>query len=265
MYYLYSFGSNILPQARASYDSSTPAALNPMLATIGGGYDVLSAASALLATPYTISHTGLLRAANITALATLLDGWRAAVGSRGTLTRRTFESSPVSQTVSARLIQVQTQTEPVHKFGVFQPATFLFSTTDEFWQAIIASSAPVALDASPKTLTVTTTGNAPVRDAVVTITAQTSAITAVTVAISGVAEWTYSGSIAATESLVVDCGARTVRTGAGADVYSDFALGNNHASADWLPLAVGENTVTITKTGGGATSTCAVTYSQKYV
>lgn len=265
MYYLYSFGSNILPQAQANFDSSTPAAVNPMLLTIGGGFDVLGTASAPLATPYTISHSGLLRASSLANLKTLLDGWRAAVGSRGTLTRRTFGSSPTSQTVSARLIQVQTQTEPVHQFGVFQPATFLFATSDEFWRASSSSSASVALDASPKTLTVTTTGNAPVRDAVVTITAQTSAITVVTVAISGVAEWTYTGSIAAAAALVVDCGARTVRSGAGVDLYSGFALGNNHASDQWLPLVVGANTVTITKTGGGATSTCAVAYYQKYV
>ena len=104
---------------------------------------------------------------------------------------------------------------------------------------------------------VTNGGNLPVRNAVVKITAGSSAITSVTVA-CGLAKWTWTGTLAAGTALVIDTGAQSV-TNNGVAAYSGFILDpsptTGHRMDDWLRLAPGANTVTVSIEGGGASPT----------
>jgi hypothetical protein len=57
----------------------------------------------------------------------------------------------------------------------------------------------------------------------------------------------------------VDCGQRSVKNN-GVDAYSGLALNSGHTVADWLQIAPGANTITITYTGN-ADNSAGVTLS----
>ena len=267
MYRLYQFGSMVLPDARSEFDGSTAEAWNGALALPGGavGFDPLGAAAAPLRTPYELRYSAIVSGASLSALETTLAGWRALVGTRAVLQRKALGTAAY-QWVYARLLELKLDTRPKHSLGRWQPVEWRFQVLDEFWRHATVQTNSFTLNASPKSCAVVNSGNAPVRDLVLTITADTSDITALTVAITGVAEWTFSGTIAVgAKALVISCGARTVLNN-GVNAYGSFALTTNHKSNDWLPLPAGATTtVVVTKTGGSATSTAVFDRYYKYV
>lgn len=117
-----------------------------------------------------------------------------------------------------------------------------------------------ALDASPKVFTVTNGDHTytTVHNAIVTIKAGDADFTFVKVA-CGAAEWQYTGTIPAGQSLVVDVAEDTVELN-GADAYANFAITVNHKLAPLLALLPGANQVTVTFTGGGAGATILVAF-----
>ncbi len=117
------------------------------------------------------------------------------------------------------------------------------------------------LNVSPKTITVANGGNMRVGDAVVMVTAGSAPITALSIAISGVSKFTYSGTIAVGKSVVIDCGALSVHND-GVDDYEHFALDTNlHTISEWLRLEPGNNSVVVTITGGATDSTIHFQYN----
>lgn len=125
-----------------------------------------------------------------------------------------------------------------------------------------ARSETITLDTSPKSQAVTNGGNAIQRDVVLTVTAVGSAISDVTienVTAGHVSAVRYTGSIAAGQALVLDCGAGTVRNH-GVDDYARLMLLAGHTMREWLRLAPGSNPIQVTYTGGGAASTCILAY-----
>lgn len=115
------------------------------------------------------------------------------------------------------------------------------------------------LNTSPKNVTINNGGNATVTNAVITVTAAGTDITALTIAKSGETQLVYSGTIAVGQALVIDCGAWSVENN-GSDDYANFALGASHAIEEWLHLSPGNNTITVTKTGGSAASTIGIEF-----
>jgi len=93
-------------------------------------------------------------------------------------------------------------------------------------------------------------GEAPVYDAVFTLQAATSPITSVSMADEASSiDWTWTGSVAAGQSLTIDCGAFSVQNN-GVNAYSSFVLNNDHASDYWCAILPGtENEFTVTVEG----------------
>lgn len=265
LYRLYSFAGAVLPDAFSEFQADTPEAWDGLVERVGGGpaFDTLGTDTAPLLAPYGLVYRSLFTAASLGALEASLATWRALVGQRGVLTRRLISAATYYWTW-ARLMQVRYQVEPRHGFGGWAPVEWRFLVLSEFWQAASTSTVSYALDATPKTCAVSNVGNAVVRDCVLKITAVSSPITALGIAILGVAGMTYSGTIAAGDYLEIDCGARTVRNGAGADMYGSFTLTSNHKSEDWLPLPAGATNVYVSKAGGSSASTAAFTWYAKY-
>lgn len=116
----------------------------------------------------------------------------------------------------------------------------------------------ITLDSSPKSATITNGGNRTVTAAVLSIRAAGNPISAITFA-CGSCNWTFSGSVAAGKVLTIDTGTRSIRND-GVDAYSLFTLNAGHTVADWLQLAAGANSVTITYTCAGAASTLTPTF-----
>lgn len=141
----------------------------------------------------------------------------------------------------------------------YQPVVMEFTRTSP-WFAESASTQQVTLGVTPYSFVVTrdVAANAPVFDAIITVTAQGVGITDLVI------ENTTNGSyirftgatIAVSKSLVIDCGAGTVKND-GADAIAYFSLGASHAIPDWLRLEAGGsvNTIRVTRTGGGSNST----------
>jgi hypothetical protein len=267
MYRLYQFGSKVLPDARSEFDGATPAAWNPVIALPGGStaLDTLSTAQAGLRVPYEIKYSSIVSGASLSALETTLAAWRAQVGTREALYRRALGSA-VNQWLYARLQRLEIDTRPRNSLGRWQMVEWTFLALEEFWRHATTTKTDATLDTNPKTFDVVNAGNAIVRDCVFTVTAGSADITALTFnMLSGTYNWNYNGTIAAGSSVVVDAGARTVRTGLGVNVYSNFVLNSGHVFEDWIGIPTGTRTVVIAKTGGSTNSTVSMSFTSKYV
>ncbi|MBK8113268.1 MAG: hypothetical protein IPK44_01465 [Candidatus Accumulibacter sp.] len=116
----------------------------------------------------------------------------------------------------------------------------------------------ILLDGSPKSATITNGGNRTVTAVVLGFRAAGNAISGIRF-VCGSCDWTFSGSVAAGKILTIDTGTRSIRND-GVDAYSLLTLNAGHTVADWLQLAAGANTVTITYTCAGAASTLTPTF-----
>jgi hypothetical protein len=93
-------------------------------------------------------------------------------------------------------------------------------------------------------------GNAIAKNVTITIIpGTTDTITAVTITKTGETDITYTGTINPSQTLVIDCGAWSVENNL-IDDYDGLTFGANHAIDGILQLDPGDNTITITKTGG---------------
>jgi len=121
----------------------------------------------------------------------------------------------------------------------------------------------VILDVTPKTVVVTNGGNAVVRNAVITVTAGGTPITALNISKSGETDLSYSGTIPSGQSVVLDCGALSVKNNGFAD-YAHLAVGANHKIDGWLRLDPGINSIVVTRTGGGGLSSITVQFYEAW-
>lgn len=125
--------------------------------------------------------------------------------------------------------------------------TGLAFDSDELTTLTTAASAP-------QTIVVDNDGNLAVRDAIITLVAKTAPITAVTIGVTSVTEFTWAGSVAVGNALVIDVAAKRI-TNNGVDAYAGFNTTAGHLVADWLVLEPGNNSVIVETDGGGTDST----------
>jgi hypothetical protein len=109
-------------------------------------------------------------------------------------------------------------------------------------------------------VTVTNNGNYPVRNAIISITAAGSNITALTLGGTG---WdlAYTGTILAGKTLVIDCGAFTVLND-GVDDFAHLARGVYHTIPEWSCINSGSNILSTTRTGGDNNSSISFTFDE---
>lgn len=171
-------------------------------------------------------------------------------GVRGPLWRKRLDDN-VLEWKTARLLQIGWPRK-WEDHGLLAELSFQFETYMEGWNAATATaSSDSAVAATPLGLTVENAGQIPVDDGVFTVTRTSGTITTVAVTGTGI-DWTWTGSLGASDVLTIDAGNQTVKK-TGADAYSGFVLGGSHTAQGWLPLAEGDNTLTVTLTGGNGT------------
>ncbi len=184
-----------------------------------------------------------------TSLADLLSqetALKAKNGVYGTLTRQDYV--PNSQTVLARMSVPET-TEKAAIGPLWQPISLIFDMADWPWKGASQTSSTTSLGNA---------GNAPYTAVTWTITAGAGAPCTAVDFIAGpdsagrIWHWHWTGTIAATKSLVIDCGAMTVKND-GADAYSTFALQASHNQNYWTEVPPSGLTYSLTLTGAGAT------------
>lgn len=239
-------------------DGSQPQGAGPVASSLvrlpgGGAYDWRGSDRARRETE-TMRLKGVWVAASIAAMETKLAALRALVGTRDRLWR---SNGTTQHWRVARLLEMRSDLGA--GLAVDALLEFTFEALPGPWNGT-ARTVNATLDASPKTAACTNSGNLRVADPVVTVTAAGSPITVVRVRVAGVTDVQWTGSLAVGQSLVIDCGARTVRAG-GADAYAGLSHLSGQTVSDWLRLEPGSNSVLVYRTGGSAASTVQITYS----
>lgn len=275
-YRITAFGDVPLPDSMTVDDLSTARAAGTIVDTLGGVFDAygtrqrlprrqeLSVSGIYQGTlDYLVDHSGnqlvddssndLIAGTATNSVRGQVEALRARVGWRDQLWRQRDDDA-VLQWRYARLLAVQMRGDVGRWAADVAEVNALFETAQGAWRSTAAVTDSLTLTAAlTGTQRVIVDGNVQVDDAIVTLTASAT-ITSfrVTCAAIGV-DWTWTGSLTAGQSLVVDCGALTVRK-AGADAYSTFVLNSGHTAVGWLPLAVGANDLAMLASAAGTVS-----------
>jgi hypothetical protein len=262
-YWYTQFGTTTVGQCSPVHDISLPAKAQG-IETISGAVDEWGSALAPVSLPYTITIRGEEVANTLATLGTKFQAIRALVGSRDKL-YRSLDGTSGTQWAYARLVNMQASRDGNQQLAV--PYTLRFLVYSPAWNGT-SHTATAALGTEPTTeIAVYNAGDAPVRNAVLTITASTSDITDVTLAANGETSITWSGTLGGGNDLVIDCGAGSV-TNSAADAYSGFSYGAGHTVSYWLSLgAEATTTLTITRTAastGDVAGLVTVTYYDGY-
>lgn len=258
-----SFGATTLPTRDLRVDISSDLSKLGLVPLPGAGWFDAQLTEASPAEPPVIKLFARMTAAALATLSTNLDTLRARVGRRDTLTITLPGGS--TRWRYARLVGLQAESRAEHHLGanVTQPVELTFQCVEAWWRGAAHDVDVTLTGPSPQSMVMANAGNRTVNNAIITVAAVPSNITSLTIAVTGSSSFTFSGTITAGQSLVIDCGAMTVKNN-GADAYANFALGGSHVIDDWLRLVSGNTTVVVTWTGGGATSTINFTYDDGY-
>ena len=263
------------------------AALPGTVATLGGGFDAWGGADAPATFPLPLQYRVMIVDAVAATYMTTINALRALARTRAYLYRTGQDGK--AQRALARLerisaldsVETQAAIEITFDFTVWEPwadnwqrgpiywgaPTVYYFDTGLFWDA--AALTTTLTGGAATTVSVTNGGNIAVEDVIITLTAGDAAITVATITIAAqYVKWTWTGaganpSIAVGKSLVIDCGALTVKDD-GADAYLYFAIDPTHAIVPWLRLAPGANSVVVTLTGGGTGSTINFDFADRW-
>lgn len=282
MYILTQFAGVTLPVGSPRHRAGTAPSWERTVRTLGGGvYDAAGTAQAGPLLPYDLTYDCKATGSSAASLRTTLDALRALRGVDGRLYRRALDDGDL-QWARARLVGVEYSTEARHSHGLFQPLTMTWAVKT-LWQGVL-HGAPWVLDSgetldsglyldmadryalttTPITLTVTNNGNTTTDDVTLTLEAGATPVTGLTVT-CGACSLVFSGTVGAGKSLVIDCSPAAMSVlNDGAAAWADLALGGAHASEAWLRLAVGANSVVVTRTGGGTDSYLTVAFSDRW-
>lgn len=276
MYWLTRFGTVELPQYDQQFNAGPAPADSAAVALVGGGtFDAFGTGVAPQRYPIEMRLSCTVVNIDADAARVTLRDLKSLIGTRAKLWR-TLIPGGSTHWCWARLTDVDdTMRSNMHAWSI--PVTLAFTVMGrwhglqhdggwffddgEFFDdgLMFDGDEETVLATSPQTVVVDNDGKMPVRDAIINITAKTAPITRIEISL-GSCNWYYDGTIATNKTLIVDCGSKTI-TNDGAAAWNDFHLTGNHVVADWLVLQPGNNSVIVTKTGGGTTSTIEFVYS----
>jgi len=179
-----------------------------------------------------------------------LDALTAKIGAQGQLVRKRWDDQSVTQWITARLLRARPRSR-VEDHTVATEVDALFESSMAAWRSSTATSTNGTLVSGGSVgMLVESGGNAQVDDAVITVTAS-GAITSLRFqAAAEDVDFSWSGSLASGQSLVIDCGARTVQIGS-TDAYN-LALNAAHTALGWLVLPAGLISLVVTSDGPGS-------------
>lgn len=252
MYLISDFEGVNLPKRMGHDDLSTGVIESSLTPALGTVFD-LAGASRRLPRVQQIQASGLYSSVEGDLL-TQVTVLKALIGVRGSLWR-TRDSDSVRQWKTARLLSVNYRRE-AEDAGEVADVDANFETAHVGWRADALTT--VSQGGTSFVVTVANGGDLPVHDAVIQVTAN-AAISSLGLAMTDV-DINYSGALNGGETLIIDCGALTVRVGS-ADRYQYFSLGSGHHVDPWLPLATGDNALSITADGN---VTVSVEFYEQY-
>ena len=257
MYYrLIRFGTVNLPTAEAEIAWVTPKPDLAILQLPGGGYfDQGGTLTADRRYPAEQSFKGEVVEADRYVMRTTLDALAALSGQRAKLYREGIDDAR-EQWCYARCVEVRGTRTWENQTWQEVEIDFLLLTP---WHDLELKTLTIDLSGTEVTTVVQNYGNTYFVDAILTVTAATAAITALTVSTDTGISWTFSGSILVGTSLVVDSGLRSVLND-GADAYASFVRNAGHTRDEFLRFRAGDTDLTIAWTGGGSGSAAVLAW-----
>lgn len=244
-YRIATFGAVALPDSMTSDELATARTPESIIPVLGGAYEGWGT-SQRLPRRQELTVNGVYHGTAAT-LRTQVDALRAKLGVRDQLWR-SRDDDAVLQWRYARLLKATMRGSVERWAASVAEVEAMFETAQGAWRSAAAATDNRTLAAGVAiSQNVATGGNVPVSDAIITLTAGAGAAVtsfAVTCTTIGVS-WTWTGTLAANKALVIDCGAMTVLND-GANGCAGFALNAGHSARGWLPLAVGDNYLTLT-------------------
>lgn len=231
------------------------------------GYDATGSGQATEAIN-TVTCSFEIVATTVASVQTQRDAIRALAGKRERLFAAIPGTLATERWVWARLSRVRMERR--YEYIYYQPVELVFELAQPGWNGakhgkawelddgwyldsgllLDSGDTPSALDAPGGLDTFNNGGNRVQTNAIVSIDNGSQAMTGFRL-ICGACDWSFSGTIAPYTSLIVDCGAKSVKNN-NADAYGSFVLNSGHRVADWLRLEPGDNTVTTSYLGGAA-------------
>jgi len=264
-YWITRFGASTTLPTKGPDQMIGPGPIRSSLVRLPGGgvYDTRGSDAATQAGQI-IPVSGICSAATAGALKTAYDLLRAIKGDRDKLYRSPDGGSANSEWMYARCVGVSTRRIADNQLWV--PITLSFELQEQYWHGADGSDT-ITLAASPQSGEITNDGNTAATQIVLTITATTAAISAITIEneeTGHISKITYAAEIAIGKALVIDCGAKTVLND-GANAFSSFSIITaTHTRTEWLVLKPGNNTIKITKTGGHNDNTATFAFDDAH-
>ena len=272
MYTLYRFSTLTLPDEMPTDDNSTAEyTSSPIPLSSGGAFDPFGDVQTYSVGTYKLSKTCSFHFSDTDTMKTYVNSLRALAGQKAQLFRQ-WDNDTV-EWVMARLLRITSDRELESTRHI--EVNLEFDVYSHYWHGsyigpwylddghylnaglyLDSGGDNVVLNTSPKSFTITLDGNVVMNDPTITVTAGSASITALEIkntTASNLSELDYAGTIAAGESLVIDCGAYTVEND-GVDDEANFSLGATHGIEEWFRLIPGGNTITVTITGGSTDS-----------
>lgn len=195
--------------------------------------------------------------------------WHALVGRRDRLVRETLPTGELHW-IYARLDALEAEHTPNHFNRAYIPVEFRWSILPPVvWNGNVGGGmnlwdgtgqwntsgwkfndgvGEVELTSNPQSLAVTNQGDTNVDNAVVTLTAGSADISNISFWCSSGASWYYEDTVVSGKTLVIDCGARSVKNN-NVDAWDNFQINPGHRGRPWLRLLPGENTIIVTVGG----------------
>lgn len=234
--------------------------------------------------PGTVERTKSIRlkAATDAALKALYYQLLALRGKRDRLYRTSVDGN--IEWCYARLMEVSaTRDYQLARYHTLQDVELRFVTQEAFWHGdetggffddggvfddggYFDTGTIENLDTSPETFNLVVgsdAGQAPIRSMTITVYADDAPITTITISRTNGESLTFSGTIAADESLIIDTGIMQVLNG-GEDAYDDLVLAPDADMASWFTLEPGTNAITVTYTGGGTDAVIEFNYYEAW-
>lgn len=272
-YLLERFGSLTLPTAKPNSTLDTGSIQSGLMDIPGGAYDSWGSNQASMGA-HRITHTALLTGNGLASIESTFNSWRAQIGKRDRLYRR--HPSGALQWVYARLSDVKAnrQAGQINTFEIsltFEIAYSVWNGYKRGWSwalddgsyfdtGLVFDSTYTYTIPQSGTIVLTSTGNYPVTNPLITIYAGGTSVTNLAMADSVAGfQMLYNGTIQAGGTLVIDGGAYTCYNGT-ADHYAYMARGSLHVINEWFKFLPG-GTITITKTEAGTVTTGVFSFS----
>ena len=278
MYTITRFGTITLPTCKTEYTTSpVPAQLN-LVQTASGVFDNDGTDRRKQAFPHPLSYKAYVVEDDLAVARPIMDDLRAAVATRARL-YRTADNNGETHYCWA-VLAAEPQSRPwgsgMHiwelEFSFQQMSPWIGAIHGVGWKfdtgikfdngRTFDETPPVTLSTNPLSMTKPNAGNLPVTDIRFVTTAGGAPITAIQIDGPGFS-LIWTGNLPIGSTVEIDAGAAMVLKN-GSNDYNAFRFGPGHTIGTWAQLLKGDNTVTVTLTGGSTDSKFSMIYYDKW-